>query len=213
MAKKKKGNCVYCGTFGDMTDEHIPPKCLYSIAERARVQMHTIFACADCNNGASPDDERFKLLLIFETAASRPEKDKLIDAMAGTIGSNRKLAAEFFGSIATVNTIKGKRVSAEFDGPAYQRVVGRIVRALHFVENAVRLPSATTVLVRPASAVEQTTAVKILSASNPKYLNGGLFTYRVLWDGRGGSAWRLDFFGRHTTYAIVEPESQVQFKP
>lgn len=205
MAKVKKRTCVYCGTVGEMTGDHIPPRSLYSVAERARIQMHKVQACFKCNNGASADDELFKLVVLYEAAAERPDEAALIDTMASTIGKNQKLAAQLFGSMKTENTPQGAMVSAEFDGAAYSRVVERIARALYFVEKAAPVSSDAAVVARPAHAVEQTGAVTAVSAAAPKYLNGGLFSYRVVWELDGASVWKMEFFGKHTAYALITP--------
>ncbi len=205
MAKKNQGTCVYCGTAGEMTGDHIPPRSLYSVAERARIQMHKVQACFKCNNGASADDELFKLVVLYEAAAARPDEAALIDTMASTLGKNQKLAAQLFGSMKTENTQQGAMVSAEFDGAAYSRVVERIARALYFAERAAPVSSEAAVVARPAHAVEQTGAVAAVSAVAPKYLNGGLFSYRVTWEPDGASVWRMDFYGKHTAYALITP--------
>lgn len=203
MAKQKQGTCVYCGQFKDMTDDHVPPQNLYSPAERARVQMHTVSACDDCNNGASVDDEVFKMVVLFEAAESRQDEAALIDKMAGTIRANQKMARGFFPSVQKVRKDGVEMVAAEFDGAAYSRVVGRIARALYFKEKGASLPLSTPVIGRAANAVEQTEAVRRVALEPQKFLNGGMFNYRVSWEADGTSVWRLEFFGKHVAYALI----------
>ena len=203
MAKPKQGTCVYCGQFKDITADHVPPRKLYSAAERARVQMHTVPACGGCNNGASADDEVFKMVVLFEAAEARQDEAALIDTMAGTVRANQKMARGFFPSVRKVRKDGVEMVAAEFDGAAYRRVVARIARALYFRERGVPLPLSTAVSGQPANAVEQTDAVKRVALEPQKFLNGGMFGYRVLWETDGTSVWRLEFFGKHVAYALI----------
>lgn len=62
MAKQKIGICQICGKDALLTDDHIPPACLYPKEIRSIItsRMNIIRACPDCNNGSSEIDEFLK---------------------------------------------------------------------------------------------------------------------------------------------------------
>jgi hypothetical protein len=68
----KTGKCVYCGRFGRLTDDHIPPQALCSKPRPA--DLIVVPSCQPCNGGASKDDEYFKTMMVFkDRAGSHPE--------------------------------------------------------------------------------------------------------------------------------------------
>ena len=55
------GQCVYCCTYGPVTSDHVPPKCLF--APHTRVNLITVYACPKCHEGFKLDDEYFRVFL------------------------------------------------------------------------------------------------------------------------------------------------------
>jgi len=58
---KKLGVCVYCGSQGIVTSDHVPPKCIFP--PQTRINLITVAACEPCHNGFKLDDEYFRLAL------------------------------------------------------------------------------------------------------------------------------------------------------
>lgn len=59
--KPRTGICVYCGTQGHVTSDHVPPKCLFP--PDARVNLVTVNACTACHDSYRLDDEYFRVTL------------------------------------------------------------------------------------------------------------------------------------------------------
>lgn len=58
----RKGECVYCGVIGPITDDDIPPKCLF---KKPRPALVKVPSCPPCNNSVSDDDENFRTMLAL----------------------------------------------------------------------------------------------------------------------------------------------------
>jgi hypothetical protein len=63
--KPRRGECVYCGTVGDVTRDHVPPKCLFS--PDARTNLITVAACPSCHGQFKRDDEYFRIALSIRS--------------------------------------------------------------------------------------------------------------------------------------------------
>jgi hypothetical protein len=71
MAKgksKRLGTCTYCGYEGQMTRDHVPPKCLFD--EPRPSNLVTIDCCRKCHVGTTADDEYFRLMLTMRDDVS-----------------------------------------------------------------------------------------------------------------------------------------------
>ncbi|MBD3343131.1 MAG: hypothetical protein GF353_28800 [Candidatus Lokiarchaeota archaeon] len=138
---KKKGVCAYCGQYGYITDDHIPPKNLFS---KPRPQnLITVPSCFNCNEGASKDDEYLRMILSLrddlaynenikklqpkiEKSLTRPEFSGLRKLFLDSIKS---------GSILTNSGLYlGKIPLIEPDSKRINRVITRIVMGLYYVE-------------------------------------------------------------------------------
>lgn len=58
-ASKQTGICVFCGTEGEVTEDHVPPKGIYPKLNTGE-PLITVPACLSCNRGTSADDEFFR---------------------------------------------------------------------------------------------------------------------------------------------------------
>lgn len=67
--KPRSGQCVYCGDYGLVTRDHVPPKCLFP--RNVRVNLVTVKACGTCHEGFKLDDEYFRVALSIR--ADLPE--------------------------------------------------------------------------------------------------------------------------------------------
>ncbi len=59
--KPRVGVCVYCGNAGRVTNDHVPPTCLFPLD--SRVNLITVKACDVCHNSFKLDDEYFRVVL------------------------------------------------------------------------------------------------------------------------------------------------------
>ncbi|MFN8616585.1 MAG: hypothetical protein U0837_05775 [Dehalococcoidia bacterium] len=97
-----RGICIYCGIEDEMTVDHIPPKCLFPghVQDLLRVP-----SCSECNNGASQDDEYFRLMLtVNESAQGSVTLEAARDAVLRSMGREAAagLRTQFFDSLMDV---------------------------------------------------------------------------------------------------------------
>lgn len=82
--------CQLCGIRAQLTDDHLPPKSLYPKTIRATLtDMHTVKACARCNNDATGYDEFFKIFVGL--VADSPWPDELQKSVQSTLNKNNRL--------------------------------------------------------------------------------------------------------------------------
>jgi hypothetical protein len=72
--------CVYYGSTEALTDDHIPPKTLFPKARPAN--LITVRSCRSCNEGASKDDEYFRLVISMRNdSGDHPAVKKTIPSI------------------------------------------------------------------------------------------------------------------------------------
>jgi hypothetical protein len=136
MVRVKTGRvCAMCGGEAS-TDDHIPPQSLYPKPRRPNLQLHTVPACATCNNGASSDDEEFKMIVGLSTGDVQADPDLIATSMRRTMDGNSRLDRVVRAGKRTFAAdggcvIEGP-VVVPFEGPSYAKVVERIIRGLYW---------------------------------------------------------------------------------
>ena len=132
------GICVYCGTRGVVTSDHVPPKCLFPPV--TRVNLITVDACSVCHDEFKLDDEYFRVTLaIRDDLPDGPEAQFLREQTKKTL---RNPAAYGFGAAIRAATSKVERHSAggiylgkvtalKVDAVRVTRTAERIVRGLY----------------------------------------------------------------------------------
>src|SRR5208283_1170426 len=138
---RPKGTCVYCGTFGPLHMDHVPPESLFE--SRARSNLVTVPCCRNCNNTASKDDQYFLVFIALREGGKRqPEHDNLWQKFLRTL--RRKEASKFrqkviskikfVQPITPTGIILPRALSIPIDGLRVVRIVIRIVKGLYFHE-------------------------------------------------------------------------------
>jgi hypothetical protein len=205
--------CAICGEKKATTVDHLPPKGIYPKPIDNDMNMHTVPACLECNGGGSKEDEEFKLFIGLATGEFRENPDKVIESLAGTMGHNKRLAAEIFKNHRNAYTHKNglvaeKAVAISFDSSAYIAVISRIVRGLYWKENGCALGREPQVTIIPASSLSSSSAKgfkELMDALSPISLNNGTFVYKGYTSEPGDSIWGMQFFKKHTVFALTEP--------
>jgi hypothetical protein len=214
---KRKGSlCAICGMSAATTKDHIPPQSLYPRPRDNKINLNTVPACAQCNNEASRDDEVFKVLVGIDTGEHQSEPEKIVESLAKTIARNKRIADQVFASHhRTYANLSGASlqpaVVVTFDFSQYQRVIDRIVRGLHWMETGSAMPIKAAVQVIPAIQCEALIATDFMALMHLlplKKLNQETFAYRWHAPPEGEQVWGLQFFGRHTVFALVLPPSK-----
>lgn len=130
--------CGYCGALAAVSDEHIPPKSFFEGLKNE--QLRTVKSCADCNLGASDDDEYFRDTVVkYYRIADQPKAKPIVDKMIRAAGKSRKRAyalaqlrsfSGVFGSSPNVPTL-GPIPAFKVDGARMERAACRYIRGLH----------------------------------------------------------------------------------
>lgn len=213
--KQKQGECVYCGTFGPITRDHVPPKCLFGSPPPR--DLLTVPSCRECNGGASKDDEYFRLML-----ASQRDVGEHPDAQAVLPDAYRALAMPqkrgFLGAflrgqgpidiMSPTGLYLGTETGYEVDLARLSRVAERVAKGLFYIERKRRLASGTRSLCMSERTLERMDAetkrmfeqgvLPPLLAVEPVSIARGVLIYRVSFppDDANASTWILTFYGK-----------------
>jgi hypothetical protein len=206
--------CAICGYGRATTRDHLPPRGIFP--RPLPVRMVTVPACSDCNNGASDQDDRFRLYLAastayFNDAATRLWRERVLPTLHANGRLRREFSTNFGDGIhqradGTIDRREGFRWPIS----AYSPVLERIARGLyyhHFDECLGRRAQCEIHMVSalPDKFVEQT------NDWPTDHVGNEIFTYRY---GRAEEAplrsyWVFQFFKAHwgtvETFPVGEP--------
>ena len=150
---RPNGPCTYCGTFGPLHMDHVPPENLFERGQKSN--LVTVPCCYRCNNAASKGDQYFLVYLALrQDARQKPEHDRLWAKMVRTL--KRKEASKFRQNITSgikfvqpvtlAGVILPPALSIPVDPVRVVEVLIRIVKGLYLHETGHRLPSTYCVL-------------------------------------------------------------------
>jgi hypothetical protein len=222
--KRRAGTCVYCGEFRRLTDDHVPPQALCSKPRPS--DLVVVPSCADCNGGASKDDEYFKTVMVWkETAGSHPEAGRIRESVFRGLAmpEKAKFARRLVAGIREVDVRTpaglhvGRATSFDVDLTRLDRVVARVTRGLYWHTNGhVRLPSDHEVIVwseeglrgvPPAQAGELRRNLVEPVLRNPvQSIGRGVLQYRFARGDRDHvTGWLLEFYNDVRFLAFTGP--------
>jgi len=136
--KPRTGVCVYCGVPGQVTRDHVPPKCLFP--PDTRINLIKVNACSICHDSYKLDDEYFRVTLsIRDDLPEGPDAQFLRDQTRKTL---RNPAAAAFREAIRAATLKvprhsqsgiylGHAMALKIDAVRVTRTAERIVRGLY----------------------------------------------------------------------------------
>ncbi len=154
MAKRRVGECVYCGKSRRLTDDHIPPRGLCNKPRPS--DLIKVPSCSSCNNGASRDDEYFKTVMVFkDEAGSHPEAVGIRSSVFRALQMPEKsgFARDLVQGIREVRVktpaglYLGPRSAFGVDLSRLDRVVARITQGLYWHHRGSRIPDGFEVVV------------------------------------------------------------------
>jgi len=133
-----QGICTYCLAVEALTDDHIPPACLFGTPRPPG--LITVPSCPTCNQLGSKDDEYFKLVLAVRRDIS---KHPVIERIRpGALRSLERSEAHWFARafISTFRVarfpgsqgIPEKRLTYDVDLDRLYRVISRTTQGLYF---------------------------------------------------------------------------------
>lgn len=224
--KPKAAACVFCGAPDPTTWDHVPPKNLFRKPRPSN--LLTVPSCQGCNEGASKDDEYFRLMLsirqdmragparwaadVAMRSLERPEARGLLHSLLHILEEvDIRTPAGIYLERRGVYTPQMARL---------YRVVGRTVPGLFYHERGYALPQeyhVTTYLLPDAWDVERLVASIARKALSMAHLVRaqarvgiiGRHEFRYQWqavpEDRNASAWLLTFYQRIEFLTITTP--------
>lgn len=159
----RHGQCAYCGVFGPVSDDHIPPKGVFPTPRPSN--LITVPACdAHHTNEQSRDDELFRFQLAIDPRAElSPSARKLWPSLIESVTKPRKRgwAGYVFRTVRKlpVHTQAGVYIGEfptyELNIPRLHRVADRIIRGLYFTHLREPVPGTHAVKVFAAPLVRR----------------------------------------------------------
>ena len=186
--------CAICGReVENVTDDHIPPKNLFSKIPENRI---VVPACLECNGGTAKDDEYFRLLASEIDTATHPQAKKPNEAIVRSLA--RPEAAKFRESLR--QQVYGLQISESdpsqitpflgLDVQRLDRTVNKIVKGLFYHVRGYPVPAAYKVLATNLDLfMEKPNSVELAklirnyllpkcSWVTPTVIGEGVFTYQ-----------------------------------
>lgn len=204
--------CAICGENEATTKDHIPPKSLYPKPRPNGINLNTVPACSKCNNGDHLIDEEFKVVINLSTGEFRDNSTDVLDTTARTVGNNHRIAEQIFASQRDVFTylrgpILEPAVAITMNGENYCKVVQRIVRGLYWMNTGKALDKNAIITVLGEGNLDPKTIkdlMDIMKSLEATYLNQKTFVYKFFLDDDGSGIWGLQFFKKHTVFAVID---------
>lgn len=224
--KAETGECVYCGTIGKITTDHIPPRSLFPTPRPSN--LIAVPSCLPCNRGASLDDEYFKLVVLLkEDAYDHPAVQQLLPSAYRSLTKPKKFkfAQAFYRSIEEIDVktsaglYLGKRPTYKVELFRLDRVAERVAKGLFYHEWKTRLPDSHKMIAYSETGLENIgteTKNKLRRISGPlfsvpeKVIGPDVFSYRFGRDESNidCSFWLLSFFRSVRFLCLSVPRDQ-----
>lgn len=153
MAKagpRRTGECVYCGTIGPLTRDHIPPQNLF--AKPRPSNLIAVPSCPPCNHSATRDDEYFRMTLsLREDLQQHPANDQLRRAVQRSFAKPQqaRFTRAFFQGVRRVDVetpggiYLGQQPVYEVDLRRLKRVAARIAKGSFIIDARCDFPTIT----------------------------------------------------------------------
>jgi hypothetical protein len=209
-----------------LTDDHVPPEALFPKPRPSN--LVTVPSCLDCNQGASKDDEYFRLMISMRhDTGDHPAVKRILPALYRSLEKPKKrgFRQAVFNSIRTVDimTATGIYVGAasayNVDLPRLDRVAARITRGLYFHESGMRVPEDFHVKAHSLDGFDWIDSSlnaqlsdmlgRVLNSTPPRILGENVFAYwfQPTIDNSMASLWVLKFYERVIFFAMVVPKT------
>lgn len=204
-----RGSCIYCGTSGALTKDHVPPKCLFP---KPRGPQITVPACKACNQSFKKDDEYFAMAIAVESYVDHPSafqvwEQSLRPMILQGQGLRRMLSASILdGDVVTPTGVYlPDRKAIRFKKSRILRVVKRIVRGLLWHHYKVRPSEEAVFEVHRNPTLNDPIANFINSMTQLSWIGDDIFRYRhsLVAGDPDGSIWCLQFYGHSELIVLV----------
>src|SRR5258708_696968 len=137
MAVEREGTCVYCGTYGIVTADHVIPKCLWP--GRVPKNSPIIDACKACNHISKSSDDNYlrDVLVTNSNSIANPFRNRLYPKFLRSMNRNQSQMVKDLRDVRLVerrqinsNTFLNILVSQTADERVIQ-IITRIARGLY----------------------------------------------------------------------------------
>ena len=229
MGGNALSSCVYCGTTGDITADHVPPECLFE--PPLPNNLITVPACRRCNQRFGRDDEYFKTALVFRwdtdthpVAQARRESAMRAVAREQAVGFRRLFTDTLQAAPIILRSGlyigEGGRFVADIE--RIRSVVRRIVRGLHYSKLGIALPISQEIMVLEDETLEQFTpdirmamlrSLAPVLRGEPEQMGNDVFTYFWRSQGPHSSEWFMAFYSRVMFFGATAPKEDPQAMP
>ncbi len=210
--------CAFCGIRAGDTSGHAPGRLFFP--QPRPDDLITVPACAQCNNGASKDEEFFRATYLFSNAGTTATGQRLWDQKQhSAYRKNQGLRAAIARKLHPVDVFNsydlwlGKRTAIELDHNRLSRVVASIIRGLFYFETATVIEPDVRVEAAPLLTDAAIAQVKELSKDTRPGKRDwpGTFQYRcgISNDVRQGSIWFVRFFGHVCYWGLTIPRDMM----
>lgn len=199
MQSPKSPICVLCANRPATTRDHVPPKGLF---KGLKIQLITVPACSNCNNGSSSDDEDLRFFISAQIGKQSSGSARLWDDGAHkSIKRKTKLREAVMASAREIETLDSKGNSVirfAFEAPKriYQTVFERTTRGLFFFHTGQILPPSTRVVVDRLSG-RPDLEIPEFQLLTKKSIGDEACIYRFCVTGIENSFWLYEFYGAH----------------
>lgn len=220
--KKPAAECVYCGTLGEITYDHVPPKNLFPRPRPSN--LITVPSCKRCNNSASKDDEYLRNSIVMRSDVGEHEAANMVLSTALSAlarPQQRMFNREFTEGISVVwlrsmvsdliapalaYTVKMKRLI---------RVFNRIARGLYYHERKERIPTMCSVVSLMDIDDTDWHIIDSLMSQPYKSIGDGVFSYRPRYaeDSRFAAFWQIVLYDSIRVISLSNPETPVPYDP
>lgn len=194
-------NCTYCGISGELTRDHVPPKCLFP---KPRAPQITVPACKTCNQNFQKDDEYFAIAMVapaYSTheGAIKVWEQNLLPIVSRGGGFRRMLSQNILEDnvITPAGIFLPEHRFIRFEKERINSVITRIVRGLLWHHYQAKPSIDTKFVIYKDPPLNIQIADLINSITNLSWIGDDIFRYRHSpADGDpNGSIWCLQFYG------------------
>ncbi len=222
MTRVSVGECVWCGRYGPLEDDHVPPR---SFFPRPRPSdLITVPSCRTCNRGWARDGDYARLAIVMNaTVEAHPS------AAAVATTAQRGLARPqqagftraFLEAVRPTPTLRDGRASITdgstlmVDAHRMHRFLARVVQGLYYNRTGVRLPDSHEAICfwlgAIASNADLSPAVfaiaERLSSLPPTVVGDGAFCFRFALEPSMPyvSFWLLHFYEGLAFIGLTQP--------
>jgi hypothetical protein len=202
--------CAICGERLATTRDHVPPAGIFPKPRPS--DLITIPCCFECNNSNSRWDEIFRVLMSLHVSRNDPEWQTILNKnVIPTLKHNLKLQQNIFENFKSVLLITPSGILLEkgfelnWNSEAYERVIERTIRGLHFHHTGEILGSRAKVHVKFLNNINK--IAKTFEQFPLRSIGNGQVLYKTILhpDIPLQSVWIFEFRGWMWSGGYVEP--------